>query len=278
MSNPELYVAEQAARAGAEVAIRHFRAGAAVFVKEAQTGQATTYNLVSEADLQAEAAIVAVIREAFPGHAVLGEELHGGDGASQDLLSSAHLWIVDPIDGTSNFVHGIPHFGVSVAYYHRGEPACGVIGNPVRDDWFIAQRGKGALHNGEQVWVASNRRLDEVLIGFGYYYERGVMMEATFDAVTDLLRRNIHGVRRMGAATLDLALVGLGSFGAFFEYKLAPWDFAAGRLFVEEAGGKVTTCRGEPVPIAPSSILASNGWLHDAVLELVAAHHPDRPA
>jgi myo-inositol-1(or 4)-monophosphatase len=275
MTNLELQVAEQAARAGAVVALRHFRAGAAVFAKETQTGQATSYNLVSEADLEAETAIVAVIRRAFPGHAVLGEEQHGGDGAAEDVRSSAHLWIVDPIDGTSNFVHGIPHFGVSVAYYHRGEPACGVVANPVRDDWFIAQRGKGAFHNGEQVRVADNRRLDEVLIGFGYYYDRGVMMEATLRAVGDLLRRNIHGVRRMGAATLDHAYVGLGSFGAFFEYQLAPWDFAAGRLFVEEAGGKVTTCRGEPVPIGPSSILASNGWLHDAVLELVAAHHPD---
>src|SRR5271157_2679408 len=255
----ELAVAEEAARAGGAVAARLFRTGATVFTKESAPGKASSYNLVSEADLEAERAIVAVIRKAFPDHAVLGEELYGGDSASSALLASEHLWIVDPIDGTSNFVHGIPHFGVSVAYYHRGEPACGVIGNPVRDDWFIAQRGKGALHNGEQVWVASNRRLDEVLIGFGYYYERGVMMEATFDAVTDLLRRNIHGVRRMGAATLDLALVGLGSFGAFFEYKLAPWDFAAGRLFVEEAGGKVTTCLGEPVPIAPTSILASNG-------------------
>jgi myo-inositol-1(or 4)-monophosphatase len=152
------------------------------------------------------------------------------------------------------------------------------MANPVRDDWYIAQRGKGAFHNGEQVRVASNRRLDEVLIGFGYYYDRGAMMEATLNAVGDLLRRDIHGVRRMGAATLDLAYVGLGSFGAFFEYELAPWDFAAGRLFVEEAGGNVTTCRGEPVPIAPTSILASNGWLHDAVLELVAARHPERPA
>ena len=108
-----------------------------------------SYNLVSEADLEAERAIVAVIREAFPGHAVLGEELHGGDGVSDAVLASEHLWIVDPIDGTINFVHGIPHFGVSVAYYHRGEPACGVMGNPAHDDWFVSARGKGAYHNGQ---------------------------------------------------------------------------------------------------------------------------------
>ena len=232
-----------------------------------------SYNLVSEADLEAERAIVAVIRKAFPDHAVLGEELHGGDGVSEAVLASEHLWIVDPIDGTNNFVHGIPHFGVSVAYYHQGQPACGVMGNPARDEWFTAAAGGGAFHNGQRARVAENRQLDEVLIGFGYYYDRGAMMEATLDAVRDLLHRNIHGVRRMGAATLDLAYVALGSFGAFFEYELAPWDFAAGCLFVQEAGGKVTTCRGEPLPIAKTSVLASNGLLHDAVLEIVTRHH-----
>jgi myo-inositol-1(or 4)-monophosphatase len=270
----ELEVAEEAARAGGAVAARLFRTGATVFTKESAAGKATSYNLVSEADLEAERAIVAVIRKAFPDHAVLGEELHGGDSASSALLASEHLWIVDPIDGTSNFVHGIPHFGVSVAYYHKGQPACGVMGNPVRDDWFVAARQHGAFHNGQRVRVAENQRLDEILIGFGYYYDRGAMMEATLAAVSDLLHCNIHGVRRMGAATLDLAYVGLGAFGAFFEYELAPWDFAAGRLFVEEAGGKVTTGRGEPLPIARTSVVASNGLLHGAVLEIVAAHHP----
>jgi myo-inositol-1(or 4)-monophosphatase len=277
MSTREIEVAEEAARAGGAVASRYFRAGPAVFMKESTTGKVTSYNLVSEADLEAERAIVAVIRKAFPEHAVLGEELHGGDGVSRAVLASEHLWIVDPIDGTSNFVHGIPHFGVSVAYYHHGEPACGVMGNPARDDWFISARGKGAYHNGQQVRVASNGRLDEVLIAFGYYYDRGAMMEATLAAVSELLHLNIHGVRRMGAATLDFAYVGLGCFGAFFEYELAPWDFAAGRLFVEEAGGKVTTCRGEPLPIARTSVLASNGVLHEAVLAIIARHHPADP-
>ena len=146
----ELEVAEEAARAGGAVAARFFRTGATVFTKESAPGKASSYNLVSEADLEAERAIVAVIRKAFPGHAVLGEELHGGDNASSALLASEHLWIVDPIDGTSNFVHGIPHFGVSVAYYHKGQPACGVMGNPVRDDWFVAARQQGAFHNGQR--------------------------------------------------------------------------------------------------------------------------------
>jgi myo-inositol-1(or 4)-monophosphatase len=273
MRSREMEVAEEAARKGGEIAAGYFREKFAVFIKETAAGKAS-YNLVSQADLDAERAIVAVIRREFPGHAVLGEELHGGDGVSPEVLASEHLWIVDPIDGTNNFVHGIPHFGVSVAYYHRGEPACGVIGNPARDDWFLASRGQGATHNGRAVRVSDNPRLEESLVGFGYYYDRGAMMEATLAAVGDLLRRDIHGVRRMGAATLDLAYVALGCFGAFFEYELAPWDFAAGRLFVEEAGGKVTTCRGGPLPIARTSVLASNGPIHGAVLEIVSRHHP----
>ena len=143
MSMREIEVAEEAARAGGAVASRYFREKSAVFTKESAAGKAMSYNLVSEADLDAERAIVAVIREAFPDHAVLGEELHGGDGVSEAVLASEHLWIVDPIDGTNNFVHGIPHFGVSVAYYHRGEPACGVMGNPAHDDWFSRPAARG---------------------------------------------------------------------------------------------------------------------------------------
>lgn len=274
MSSREFVVAEEAARAGGAVAARFFRNGPAVYTKAGAEGKATGYNMVSEADLEAERTIVGVIRTTFPGHAVLGEELHGGDGVSAEVMASEHLWIVDPIDGTNNFVHGIPHFGVSVAYYREGRPVFGVMGNPVSDDWYTAVRGEGALHNGRPVRVNDDRRLDQALIGFGYYYDRGTMMEATLDVVRDLLLRQIHGVRRMGAATIDLAYVGLGCFGAFFEYELAPWDFAAGRLFVEEAGGKVTDGRGDPLPLARTSLLASNGWLHDAVLEFVGARHP----
>jgi myo-inositol-1(or 4)-monophosphatase len=274
----ELQIAEDAARVGGAIAVRFFRNNAAVFTKGQTSGKATGYNLVSEADLEAERAIVAVIRKAFPTHAVLGEELHGGDGVSSDVLDADHLWIVDPVDGTNNFVHGIPHFGVSVAYYHRGEPACGVMGHPSRDEWYLASRGQGAFANGSQVCVSDNASLQESLVGFGYYYDRGSMMEATLASVGDLLRRDIHGVRRMGAATLDLAYVGIGCFGAFFEYELAPWDYAAGRLFVEEAGGKVTDGRGGPLPLRKTSLIASNGLIHDQVVEIVRAHHPQDSA
>ncbi|WP_165227114.1 inositol monophosphatase family protein [Aquisphaera insulae] len=273
MTRRELTVAEEAARAGGAVAMRYFRNGPAVSSKEVE-GKVAGYNLVTEADVAAEKAIVEIIRRAFPTHAVLGEELNGGDGLSDAVLGARDLWIVDPIDGTNNYVHGIPHFGVSVAYYRGGEPACGVMGNPSRDEWFMAARGEGAFFAGERVHVNTNPRLEEALVAFGHYYDRGGMMDAAFAAVRDLLVREIHGVRRMGAATLDLAYVALGHFGAYFEYELAPWDFAAGRIFVEEAGGRVTDGRGRPLPLARTSLVASNGLIHDAVLEVVAARHP----
>jgi myo-inositol-1(or 4)-monophosphatase len=220
-------------------------------------------HLVSDADLEAERAIVAVIRTAFPGHEVLGEEAHAGDVAAE------HLWIVDPLDGTHNYAHRIPHYAVSVAYYRGGRAECGIVFNPARGEWHVAARGQGAYHDGRRVQIAEHMRLDQSLIGVGFSYNRGTLMDATLAAIGDLKRWRIHGIRRFGTASLDLCMVGLGMFGAYFELELSPWDFAAGWHFVEEAGGRVTTCRGEPLPLARTSVLASNGRLHDSVLDVV---------
>jgi myo-inositol-1(or 4)-monophosphatase len=262
MLTPEQTIAEEAARAGGAVAARYFREGVAMRSKDVA-------NLVSDADVEAEHAIAAVIKKAFPSHIILGEEAHeGGD------VTAEHLWIIDPIDGTNNFAHQIPHFAVSVAYYHAGVAQCGVIFNPIRDEWHSAARGQGAFHDGRQVHVDEATQLDEVIVGVGFYYDRGAMMEATLDAIGELKRRQIHGIRRFGTASLDLCMVGLGRYGAYFEYQLSPWDFAAGRLFVEEAGGKVTDARGGELPIGKSSILATNGPLHEPMLEVVRPRHP----
>ncbi len=261
MDCPELLVAEKAARAGGDVIARYFHDGVAMRCKDVA-------NLVSDADIEAEQAIVATIRQSFPDHAMLGEESH----QTADVQAE-HLWIIDPLDGTNNFAHRIPHFAVSVAYYRRGQPHCGVIYNPLRDDWYTVIKGQGARHNGQPARVASHERLDQSLIGVGFYYDRGAMMEATLAAIGDLFRAQIHGIRRFGTASLDLCMVGDGQFGAYFEYELSPWDFAAGRLFVEEAGGLVTTARGEALPLARTCILASNGPLHAPTLEIVRRHH-----
>ena len=258
----ELTTAEAAARAGGEVAARYFREGVTMRSKDVA-------NLVSDADVEAEHAIAAVIRQAFPDHAILGEEAYTGD------VTAEHLWVVDPIDGTNNFAHAIPHFAVSVAYYHHGVAQVGVVLNPITDDWYTAVRDQGAFHNGQPAHVQAATQLNEVIIGVGFYYDRGAMMEATLNAIRDLKHQAIHGIRRFGTASLDLISVGLGRFGAYFEYELSPWDFAAGRLFVEEAGGIVTDARGEPLPLGKSSVLASNGPLHLPMLTIVRAHMLD---
>jgi myo-inositol-1(or 4)-monophosphatase len=226
----------------------------------------TDAGFVTDADLAAERLIVETILAERPDHAVLGEEEHTADAESE------HLWIVDPLDGTTNYAHRLPHFAVSVAYYHRGVAQCGVVWNPARDDRYEATRGGGAWHNGEQVHVSDATRLDQVLVGVGFYYDRGAMMEATLAAIADLFRQQIHGVRRFGTAALDLCHVACGLYGAFFEYQLSPWDFAAARLILEEAGGQVTTCLGDALPIAKTHVLGSNGHLHPAVLEIVQRH------
>lgn len=265
MESRELGVAKSAARAGGEVVSRYYHDGTIMRSKDVA-------NLVSDADVDAESAIVAVIRAAFPDHEVLGEEGHAGD------VRAEHLWIIDPLDGTSNFAHRVPQFAVSVAYYHHGAAECGVVLNPIRDDWYVAARGRGALLNGASVQVGEQATLDEILVGVGFYYDRGEMLDGTLAAIGDLKRdHHIHGIRRFGAASLDLCMVGLGWLGAYFEYTLSPWDFAAGRLFVEEAGGKVTTTLGLPLPLAKSSILASNGRVHDAMLDVIRPHNPTGP-
>lgn len=223
-------------------------------------------DFVTDADVAAERCIVERIRSEFPDHSILGEEEHAGD------IHAEHLWVVDPLDGTTNFAHRIPHFAVSIAYLHRGQAQCGVIWNPIRDDLYLAELGKGATHNGKVIRVSAERAMSEALIGIGFYYDRGAMMEATLAAVGDCFRRQIHGVRRFGTASLDLAHVASGLYGAYFEYQLSPWDFAAGQLLVEEAGGKVTTCSGAPLPLKKTSVLASNSLLHAEMLAVVSRH------
>ena len=261
MHSTELSVAQDAARAASEILLRYFRSGVTMRTKDVA-------NLVSDADIEAEHAIVDIIHRTFPSHAVLAEEAHAGDASAE------HLWIVDPLDGTCNFAHKVPQFAVSIAYYRAGKPECGVIVNPVRDEWYIATKGGGAFADGERAHVAEDASLDEALVAFGFYYDRGAMLQSTLDTLGDFKRRQIHGIRRFGAAALDLCMVGTGQVGIFFEYTLSPWDFAAGRLFVEEAGGCVTTTRGESLPIGKSGVLATNGRLHLQALEVLAAHHP----
>ena len=258
-----MQVATLAAQAGAAVIEKYYRQGIQIRSKSPDE----SYNLVSDADVESEQAVVAAIRAAFPTHEIVGEEEAVGN------IDAEHVWIVDPLDGTNNFAHRIPQFSVSIAYYRSGVAECGIVVNPIHGDWYWAERSLGAFHNGRRLAVSKEDTLQGAMVGVGFYYDRGKMMEATLAAIADFFRQNIHGIRRFGSAALDLCYVADGMFGTFFEYQLSPWDFAAGRLILEEAGGRITTGRGDSLPLTTISVLATNGLLHKDSLQIVSTHH-----
>lgn len=265
MSNRRFEVAKKAAVAAGEI-IQKYYAIAPSRDKIDQTK--ATYNLVTQADLEAEAAIREIIQSEFPGESFWGEE----SGKSQ--TDSPYLWVIDPLDGTNNFAHRVPHYSVSIGLLANGVREVGIVFDPNLNEMFVAVRGEGATVNGEQVRVSSRASLNESLLAVGFYYDRGRMMEKTLDAIRELFYQNIHGIRRFGSAALDLCYIGCGRFEGFFEYQLEPWDFAAGALFVEEAGGKVTRCNGEKLEMQRSTLLASNGLIHQEMLEIVRRNIP----
>ena len=259
--HPSLEIAlEAAVKAGVELKER--------FGKSIGVESKGTANFVSEADKAAEFAILQTLRRSHPDHGFLAEE-----SQTSIVSTSEHLWIIDPLDGTSNYLHGIPHFAISIAYYRNSEPELAIVHNPISQDWYLAARGQGAWTTQGQQHVCDATRLDEVLVACGFYYDRGAMMRATLDTIATFFDCHIHGVRRFGAAALDLCNLGCGQYGVFFEYQLHPWDFAAGQLFVHEAGGVCTDCDGNPLPLhGPSSICAANKSLHQIALTKIAPH------
>lgn len=264
-----LEVAKDAARLAGVELMRHF-VDDRLEMRDKSASGGVSYDLVSDADLASERIVAARIRESFPEHALLGEE---GLGSDIDVEQAECLWIIDPLDGTNNFAHRLPHFAVSIAFYLRGVAQVGVIYNPATGQWFTTVRGGGAYAGERRVSVSAHTTLSKVIVGCGFYYDRGEMMRRTLAAIEEFFSFDIHGIRRFGTASLDLCMVGCGQFGGYFEYQLSPWDFAAGRLFVEEAGGKVTCARGENLPLGRASILASNGKIHDAMLAVTKKHH-----
>ncbi len=262
-----LNIAVAAARVGGDVLRRYFEQGVQVRDKSAGGGKA--YDLVTDADLESEKAIASLLRDAYPSHEMLGEEsLQQGNGEAENL------WIIDPLDGTNNFAHRIEHFAVSIGYYERGRPMVGAVYQPLLDEMYTVIRGHGAFRGGERVHVSAAESLGQAMIGCGFYYDRGAMMRSTLAAIEECFSNDIHGIRRFGTASLDLCMVGCGQLDGFFEYNLSPWDFAAAALFVEEAGGRVTDAQGGNLPIGSTSIVASNGTLHDRLVEITTRHQP----
>jgi len=225
-------------------------------------------DLVTEADKEAEAAVIKMIRRAFPEHAILAEE----SGASTN--ASEHRWIIDPLDGTTNFAHGFPAFCVSIAYEHRGRVEVGVVFDALHKDMFSARRGKGAKLNGKPIHVSKARTLATSLLATGFPYDRRERRRFYLCFWEDMMTR-VEGVRRAGSAALDLASVACGRLDGFWEFGLKAWDVAAGSLLVKEAGGTVTNMDGTPLDLAGAQILATNSRIHREMAQVLREIRPE---
>jgi myo-inositol-1(or 4)-monophosphatase len=216
-------------------------------------------DLVTDVDLACEEAICTTLSRRVPGTAILAEET-GMSGAGSER------WIVDPLDGTTNFAHGYPFFCVSIAWEEAGRIRLGVVYDPLREELFSVEVGLGSRLNGAPVRVSGTDRLERSLLATGFPYDRQTNPRNNLEAFARLTLAT-QGVRRSGAAALDLAYVAAGRLDGFWEPGLKPWDVAAGSLLVEQAGGKVTNLRGGPFDPYGSEVLASNGVIHDALID-----------
>jgi myo-inositol-1(or 4)-monophosphatase len=258
---PLEHIAVTAARAAGNFIMRHLdRADA---LKVARKGR---NDFVSEVDRGAEAEIVHTIRKAYPDHAVLAEE--GGADGQHDFL-----WIIDPLDGTTNFLHGFPHFAVSIGVQHKGKLQHAVIYAPCTQDLYVATRGSGAVLNNRKIRVSKTANLDESLVGTGVPIRAGTSLDEYLPQLRVVVEKTA-GVRRAGAAALDLAYVACGRLDAFWEIKLHPWDMAAGILLVEEAGGVVSELYGKGDPMQTGNIFAANPKMFEQLMPLLRSAKP----
>lgn len=251
----DLDIAVRAALAGAEVV----RNGFGVPV---DTEMKSAVDPVTVIDRQAEEAILTVIHAHRPDDSVLGEE---GGG---DVVGSGRRWLIDPLDGTVNFVAGVPHVAVSIGLWDENEPLAAVIVDVMRDDVFAAARGLGATLNGKPIRVSERSDLGSSLLVTGFPYDRQQKADLYTAAVTDALRV-ARGVRRFGTAALDFAWVAAGRLDGYWEFGLKPWDVAAGILIVREAGGRATDQAGQPAGVNDPFVIATNGGIHRSLHTLL---------
>ncbi len=232
---------------------------------ELQVSRKGAADFVSAADLKAEQTIFEMLQKARPGYNFHGEERGLIEGTDK-----THTWIVDPLDGTTNFLHAIPHFAINIALQREGAIVAAVTYNPVTNELYWAEKGKGAFVNDKRLRVAARTRMDEAVLATGIPF-LGHGQHARFLKELHQISQRVAGVRRFGSAALDLAFVAAGRFDGYWERDLSPWDLAAGLLLVTEAGGKVTTAEGGEDVLAQGSICAANLDLHGSILEKLKA-------
>ncbi|MDE1942311.1 MAG: inositol monophosphatase [Betaproteobacteria bacterium] len=255
--HPQLNIAVKAARRAGSIINR-----AALDVDRLTVTKKGPADFVSEVDRMVETAIIGVLREAYPDHAFLGEE-GGAVGESE------FQWIIDPIDGTTNFLHGFPMYCTSIALAHKGVITQAVIYDPVRNDLFTASRGSGAFFNERRMRVSSQTRMEDALIGSGFPFSSMEHQERYLRMFAEVMRKSA-GIRRPGSAALDLAYVAAGRYDGFWELGLKPWDMAAGTLLIQEAGGLVSDLEGEDRFLQTGHVVAGNPKIFAQLLPMVA--------
>ncbi len=232
-------------------------------VKNIEVKQGEERNLVSEIDKGAEEKIISIIKRKYPTHAILAEESGANDSRSD------YKWVIDPLDGTTNFLHGLPIFSVTIGIEFKGEIIAGVTYDPNLDELFTAEKGSGAYMNGRRLKVTTTSRLIDSLLVTGFPYDIAQNPENAIGHFVNFVVEG-QGLRRLGSAAIDLAYVAAGRFDGFWEVTLNPWDMAAGVLFVHEAGGRVTDFIGGVSSIYKKQVLATNGAVHEAMLQVLS--------
>jgi len=233
-------------------------------VREIQMKQGQEKNLVTEIDKQSEEIIINFIRRHYPNHDILAEESGGKNHTHSD-----YRWIIDPLDGTTNYTHGFPVFCISIAIEWKGELLIGVIYDPNFDEFFTAEKGKGAFLNGKRITVSTIDRLQQSLLVTGFPYNITENPNHAIEHFINFLM-SAQAVRRMGSAAIDMAYVAAGRYEGFWEVALNPWDMAAGALLVTEAGGTITDFSGNPFSIYKNEVLASNGLIHEEMRQVLS--------
>ena len=220
-------------------------------------------NFVSLADKRAEDILYEELSKARPGYGFFGEE-----GGNREGTDKSHTWIVDPLDGTTNFLHGIPQFAISIGLAREGTIIAGVIYNPANDELYIAERGKGAFLNDQRLRVAGRRKLDECVIACGLpHIGRGDHALSSREMAA--IQNKVAGLRRFGAASLDLAFVAAGRLDGYWERNLQPWDIAAGQIMVREAGGIISGMEGDDDPLKTGHVICGNEYVHGELVKIL---------
>ena len=257
--HPTLNIAVKAARRAGGVINRASRD-----VEQIKVSAKRDKDFVTEVDKAAEEAILGVLKEAYPDHAILAEE----SGASGD---SDYVWIIDPLDGTTNFIHGFPQYAVSIAQTHKGVLQHAVVYDPTKNELFTASKGAGAYLNDRRIRVSKRVKLNEVLIGTGFPFRYFEHVDAYLGIFRDMMHKTA-GVRRPGAAALDLAWVAAGRIDGFWEIGLSPWDMAGGALLITEAGGLIGDLSGESGYMNTGNIVGGNPKVFAQLLQIIAPH------